>query len=136
MVTLSGGAPVVIDVAIACRHVHLSITSSCLSVPIRAVASRLRLMGFAALRADAPAPVHTKRRQTMASHPAAEHHTKAAEHHKEAAKHHEQAAEHYGKGDHAKAAEHAHHATGQHFQATHHVEEAAKSHATHPETKK
>ena len=66
----------------------------------------------------------------MASHPAAEHHTKAAEHHKEAAKHHEQAAEHYKKGDHAKAAEQAHHATGHHFQATHHAEEAAKTHAT------
>ncbi len=31
----------------------------------------------------------------MATHPAAEHHSKAAEHHKEAAKHHEQATEHY-----------------------------------------
>jgi len=82
------------------------------------------------------AATYSKGVEAMASHPAAEHHTKAAEHHKEAAKHHELAAEHHGKGDHEKAAEHSHHAQGHHALATHHMEEAAKSHATHPTTKK
>ncbi len=82
------------------------------------------------------AVTYSKGVEAMASHPAAEHHTKAAEHHKEAAKHHELAAEHHGKGDHEKAAEHSHHAQGHHALATHHMEEAAKSHATHPTTKK
>ena len=88
---------------------------------------------------DAPLTAAARNRtgvNQMATHPAAEHHTKAAEHHKAAAAHHEQAAEHYGHGNYEKAAEHAHHAHGHHALATYHMEEAAKAHATHPDTRK
>jgi hypothetical protein len=66
--------------------------------------------------------VQTQEENTVAKHPASDHHHQAASHHQAAAHHHQQAAHHHEHGEHEEATKHSH--TAQ----TH--SEAAQKHTT------